>query len=307
MPNTTPLFRQKAILEIVKRNPYVTFKEIESYVNQKLEAQHAIDDKTKAGFTIRTFQRDIKDIAQLFGTQIQHDKQIGGYFIESTIGDSALEQLVSAFDILNALKLSRNVAPYVFSENREPQGTEHIFGILHAIQNHTYLEFDYQKFWETDKTHRRAQPIAIKEYRSRWYLIANNGKDTTVKTFGLDRISNFQITSESFRPQNQINLAEKFQHYYGVIGSNDENPTEITLSFTPLQGKYIKSLPMHSSQKTILENEKETRINLQIYPTLDFIMDLLSYGAEVKVMEPEWLAEDIAERHRRALNRYDLT
>lgn len=304
MANTTPLFRQKAILEIIKRNPYVTFNEIENYVNRKLEEQRTIDDKTKVGLTIRTFQRDIKDIANLFGAQIQYDKRNSGYFIEHTIRNNALEQLVSAFDILNALKFSKNVAPYVLSENFEPQGTEHIFGILHAIQNRNFLEFDYQKFWETDKTLRKVQPIAIKEYRSRWYLIANSEHNTTVKTFGLDRISNFEISNDTFRIQKGVNLVEKFQNYYGVIGSNDENPTEIKLSFTPLQAKYIKSLPLHKSQQIIMDTETETQISLQIYPTLDFMMDLLSYGAEVKVLAPAWLAQEIANRHKNALERY---
>jgi len=304
MPNTIPLFRQKAILQIIKRKPYANFKEIEAFVNRKLEEQYYVDDKTKVGFTIRTFQRDLKDVYQIFGTEVKYSKALKGYYIESDIGDHALEQLISAFDVLNALKLSTEVAPFVFSENLTPGGTEHLFGILHAIQGKFFLEFEHQKFWEEYKTNRKVKPYAVKEFRNRWYLVAEDEKDGRVKTFGLDRISNLKITTNKFKTSAEVNLVEKFQHYYGVIGSEDEQPTEITLAFTALQGKYIKSLPIHASQKTIHDTEEETVVTLQIFPTLDFIMELLSYGAEVKVIAPQWLAADVKERHERASGRY---
>ncbi len=300
MPNTTPLFRQKAILAFIRRKPFSTFEEIENYVNQKLEEQYFVDDKTKAGFTKRTFQRDLKDIAQIFGKEVKYDKKEKGYHIESDVGDFALEQLMSAFDVINAIKLSKNIAPLFFLEDKKPGGTEHLFGILHAIQRKLFLEFEHKKFWKDHTTNRKVKPLAIKEYRHRWYLVAQDEKDGVVKTFGLDRVSNLHVSSQTFKVGPEVDLVKKFQHYYGIIGSDDEAPTEVMLAFTSFQAKYVKSLPLHSSQKIVLENPEETQISLCIFPTHDFIMELLSFGAEVKVLEPEWLAKELAERHQKA-------
>ncbi len=91
MSNTTPFFRQKAILAIVKQKPFATFSEIETYVNSKLEQQLFVDDKTKPSFSKRTFERDLKDIEQIYGAVILFDKKERGYFVESTSHDKALD------------------------------------------------------------------------------------------------------------------------------------------------------------------------------------------------------------------------
>ncbi len=307
MPNTTPFFRQKAILAAVKRKSFPDFSEIESYVNEKLEEQLVRDEKTKSGFSKRTFERDLKDIEQIFGVVIVYSASNRGYFIDSEAGlvDNVLDQMLSAYDVLNALKLTSTIAPFVLTENKKPQGTENLYGMLHAIQNKKEVTFTHQKFWEEQQTKRAVEPLAVKEYSHRWYLVAKDKKDGKVKTFGLDRISDFQITDKQFRPDPAFDVTKKFYHCYGVIGSDDEQPSEVVLSFTPFQGKFIKTLPIHHSQETLVDSSKETRVRLRIYPTHDFIMLLLSYGKEVKVIDPKWLVEKVQEEHRLAGERYE--
>lgn len=306
MPNTTPFFRQKAILTAVTRKSFPDFSEIEAYVNKKLAEQWLVDGKTKSGFSKRTFERDLKDIEQIFGVVIVYAASNRGYYIDSEAGlvDNVLDQMLSAFDVLNALKLTSTIAPFVLTENKKPQGLENLYGMLHAIQNKKEVTFAYQKFWDAAQTQRVVWPLAVKEYSHRWYLVAKDKKDDLVKSFGLDRISNFQVTNKPFQPDPTFDVAKKFDHCNGVIGSNDEQPSEVVLSFTPFQGKFIKTLPIHHSQKTVVDNATETRVQLLIYPTHDFIMLLLSYGKEVKIIEPKWLADKVKESHKLALERY---
>jgi len=65
-------------------------------------------------------------------------------------------------------------------------------------------------------------------------------------------------------------------------------------------------LPLHHSQNLIQENEKEIRFSYFIKPTYDFKMELLSYGDQVKIIEPESLKQTIIENLRGALDRYQL-
>jgi predicted DNA-binding transcriptional regulator YafY len=304
MPNITPVFRQSVLLRFLKRKPHASFKEIKAHINHKLEEQYLRDNRTKTGFSKRTFERDLKDIADLYGAEIVYSSKERGYYIETDINNFALEQMLSGFDILNAFKLTKNIAPFVFVENRKPMGTEHLFGLLQAIQEKWVVEFTHQKFWEERKTNRTVYPLAVKEFRYRWYLVAQDQKDKRVKTFGLDRISELIISKEKFMLPEAINLVEKYKYAFGVIGSEEEGPNEIILSFTPFQGKYIKSLPLHQTQRVIVDDEKETRISLRIYPTHDFIMELLSFNKEVKVVEPEWLAQEVKTQLHGALSQY---
>jgi len=71
-----------------------------------------------------------------------------------------------------------------------------------------------------------------------------------------------------------------------------------------LQGKYIKSLPLHETQKILIDNDKELRISLEIYLTYDFKQEILSYGENVKVIEPKHFAEELKETYLAALEKY---
>ena len=60
----------------------------------------------------------------------------------------------------------------------------------------------------------------------------------------------------------------------------------IILSFDPVQGKYIKTLPLHEPQELLQDDDEEYRIKLKLYITHDLIMELLSYGSDMNVIKP---------------------
>jgi predicted DNA-binding transcriptional regulator YafY len=94
------------------------------------------------------------------------------------------------------------------------------------------------------------------------------------------------------------------KYCFGITIPEDETPSEIRLSFEPFQRKYIKSLPLHFLQKILIDSDEELRISLQFYLTPDFIMELLSLGDTVKVIEPQELVSEMKERFERALENY---
>jgi predicted DNA-binding transcriptional regulator YafY len=94
------------------------------------------------------------------------------------------------------------------------------------------------------------------------------------------------------------------KHCFGIIIPSNEKPQEIVLSFDSFQGKYIKSLPLHETQKILVDNADELRISLNIYPTHDFKMEILSLGENVKVLEQKRFAKEIKDSYRSALEQY---
>lgn len=97
------------------------------------------------------------------------------------------------FDIFNALNISDRLSNYIHFEKRHPQGTENLYGLLHAIKNKVQITFSYQKFWEDEISQCIAEPYALKEFKNRWYVLANDLKDRKVKSFALDRLSEVEI------------------------------------------------------------------------------------------------------------------
>ncbi|TRX23906.1 helix-turn-helix transcriptional regulator [Flavobacterium franklandianum] len=276
-----------------KRYLYVTdrlrsrpcsFNELQEYVIRKLENE---DIDTNFEYAIRTFERDKKDILTLFGISIEYNRKDKTYNIdEEEIEDQSVTRMIDAFSIHHALQEGNKLSPSIFLEKRKSLGTEHIHCIIHAIQNGYILKFTHKKHWEDDITQREVKPIAIKESQQRWYLICWDKKDETVKTFGLDRISNLKITDTKFKPI-AFNVEKEFRNAFGVL--RDEPAEKVILEFTKQQGNYIKTFPLHESQRIVEETEDEVILEIFIHTTNDFIMELLKYGSEVEVLEPQSL------------------
>ena len=66
-----------------------------------------------------------------------------------------------------------------------------------------------------------------------------------------------------------------------------------------------RDLPLHHTQREIGQGEDYTDFELMLRPTADFFTPLLSRGRFIKVLEPEWVAEDVAWAHREAARLYD--
>lgn len=278
------------VIERLRSNP-CSFIELHEYVMRKLE-QDDID--TAFEYAIRTFERDKKDIETLFGIVIQYNRKDKTYFIdEDVIEDQSVVRMIDAFSIHQALQEGNKLSPSVFLEKRKSLGTEHIHGIIHAVQNLHFLKFTHQKHWDDFSTQRVVKPIAIKESQQRWYLVAVDKKDDKVKTFGLDRISNLKITDTKFKPIS-YHVEKEFQHAFGV--ETYAVAEKVVLQFSNKQGNYIKTFPLHESQRITQETKDIVILEIYIHTTNDIVMELLKYGSDVKVLSPNSLIATIKER-----------
>ncbi|MFN4082168.1 MAG: helix-turn-helix transcriptional regulator [Bacteroidia bacterium] len=297
--------RYLLILKKLKAKPYASFDEIDTYLHNQFEYLQMQDDNLQIGFSKRTFQRDIKEIRNIFGIDIEYSKLNKGYFISNTDAENmSFQRRMEAFDMFTSLNLAEDLSAYVQLEKRRPQGTEHLFGLLYAIKNRFQVKFSYQKFWDDEFTIRTTEPYALKEFKNRWYIIAKDLKDQIIKTFALDRITNVEITTQQFAYPYKNNLEEIYTFCFGIISPTNEKPMDIILSFEPIQGKYIKTLPLHHTQQIITDNDKELRIKLKLYITHDFVMELLSFGENVTVVEPKILVQTIKQAHQNAYKKY---
>jgi predicted DNA-binding transcriptional regulator YafY len=274
------------ILKKLRKSPS-TFKDISDYLALESELQ-----SYNYNVAFRTFQRDIKDIESLYNIEIRYDFSKKTYQIEYEGEPEANERILEAFDTFNALNITDGLSKYIHFEQRRPQGTENLYGLLHAIKNCKKINFEYKKFWEERSSKRNVEPLALKEFKSRWYLIANDLKDNRIKTFGLDRLTDLNITNQPFNYPN-FNIKEYFKYCFGIIRGVEGEPQQIILSYEPIQGKYIKSFPLHESQQIIIDNDDELRIKLYVYITHDLNMELLSYGNSLTVLEPKILVDGL--------------
>jgi predicted DNA-binding transcriptional regulator YafY len=290
--------RYSLIIKKLRKNS-ASFAEIFDYLSYESELQGYNFSVSK-----RTFQRDLADIRSLYNIDIQFDLSRKGYSIQSAEQPGLSERILEAFDMLNALNLSDRLSDNIYFEKRKPSGTENLYGLLHSIKNQLQIKFTYQKFWEDESTLRHVEPYALKEFRYRWYILAKDLKDNQVKSFALDRVSELDITKNQFQLPVDFNVNEHYKYCFGIVSPNEHKPEEIILSFDPIQGKYIKTLPLHESQQVLIDTEDEFRIKLTLFITHDFFMELLSYGDKVRVIKPESLINDLKSTFKKGLNLY---
>jgi predicted DNA-binding transcriptional regulator YafY len=276
-----------------------TFAEVSNYLDKesKFQGYHF-------NISIRTFQRDLEDIRSIFNIDIKYNFFSKLYYVDGSGESDINNRMMEAFDLFNSLNLSQDLTPFIQLEKRRPQGTENLYGLLHAIKNKLLVKFVYQKFWEEEGSNRVAEPYAMKEFKNRWYVLAKDCHDGHVKSFALDRLSNLEITNSRFQTPATYNIEENYRYCFGIISPTGETPQEILLSFDPFQGKYIKTLPLHETQQIVVDNEDELQVKLKLFITHDLIMELLSFGDNMKVLKPKALIKEIKEAHQKAFEQY---
>lgn len=295
MSKKTFLLRYLNVIKRLQQSP-ATLKEINDYLDIQSEYTEEV-----ISFSIRTFQRDKKEIRQLFGKDIQYNKKTKSYFIADDDNSATTDRILEAFEMFNALNLSDDLAHLIHFEKRKPQGIHHFHGLLHCIKNHFAIKFPYHKYDEDIIVKRDVEPYALKEFKGRWYLIAKDQNDNCVKTFGLDRIQELTITKKKFAPPENFDANNLYKDYFGIVNTSTGRAEEIILSFNSHNGKYIKSFPLHESQQILVDNKNETRIKLFLHTTSDFEMELLSQGDKVKIISPASLRKRMREIYKSAL------
>ncbi len=298
MSKRESIARYNLIIKKIRKAP-ATFQEISNYLKLESELQ-----EYNFNTHIRTFQRDLIDIRSIYDIDIRCDRQTQKYYIDNDGNQAAMERILEAYDTFNALSLTDRLSNFIHFENRRSMGTENLYGLIHAMQNKFLIHFTYQKFWENEVTQRTVEPFALKEFRNRWYLVGNDTYKNSIRIFALDRLQNLEISKSKFTPTSPFSVNEYFQDSFGIISPDGKKAEKVILSFTPDQGKYIKSLPLHHSQQVITDNQNEVSISLNLVITFDFVMELMSYGPEVKVIQPESLVNELKENFRKALQNY---
>lgn len=286
-----------------------TFEELKSKLSKESQIIGGNYD-----ISIRTFQRDLRDISELYSIDIAYNKSTKLYEIVYAVADEYSERLFEAFDIFQALKTNEDFSEYIQFDTRKPAGTGYLADLLIAIKEKKQLRMTYQKFWTGEDEVRVVEPYLLKEFRRRWYVFAYDLNAKDFRVFGLDRIKNLLETGIKFQHPQQIEPKDFFEEVFGIIGSSDDFPVhDIILAFRkspkdagdiPNQGEYLKTMPLHSSQEILKNTEDEMIVKVRLKPNWEFMMELLAYGEYVEVLEPASLRIKIQEKINSALAVY---
>ncbi len=273
-----------------------------------------LDDLTDKGFKLgsRQFDRYLDALRSDFGIAIEYDKFKKGYFINAE-GKKDLDAFINFLELIitsnilaDTFKDWKNAKDYIsFESIGNLKGIEHLNILLDAVKNKKLIRFSHAGFEADEVIEYSINPYLLKEYQNRWYIIGIPEGKKELRTFGIDRMSNLKVLDVHFIPNPKINPRKNFEHVIGLYYS-DLEPEDVILSFTPQQGNYIRTLPLHHSQVILQDDDEEFRIKLFVVPNFELKQKILMLGDSVEVIEPALFREEVIEAIGNALEKYRL-
>ena len=150
----------------------------------------------------------------------------------------------------------------------------------------TYRNFHYRNSYTFP-----IAPYCLKMFQKRWYVLALSINEDRLRIYGLDRFENIEITKDHFKFPCDFNAKDYFSSFFGVVIDEDIPLQRIVVRAFGAHQHYMRSLPLHLSQKELYSCNEYADFELTLRPTYDFIMELQSYGTMIEVMEPQSLRQ----------------
>ena len=290
------------LIETIYRAKRITFKEINERWRDNVEMSGGED------IPLRTFNNWRYAIQDMFGLFIENER-CGDYryYIENEedISNNGLRSWIySTYCVGNALAGSQSIKSRILLED-VPSGQVYLHAIIDAMKENRVLNITYKSFWSEKERTYNVQPLCIKLFRQRWYLVVRYDKPGySPWVCALDRILMLEKTEESFTMPKDWDAEEYFDGFIGVLCYDDCKKEIVKIKVSTSQANYLRSLKLHESQEEVERNDGHSIFTYYLRPTYDFQQELLWNGEEVEVLEPQWLRNEMAKRIERMLDLY---
>ena len=256
-----------------------------------------------------TFNRHRLAIEEMFDLCIgcKESGRKSYYYIENKEvleNDNLKHWMLDALSIGNLLMDNISLKDRIVLE-KIPAGKHFLNPIIGAMKQNRKLLLTYRKFGQEEPYTITVEPYAIKVFKQRWYLLAKNYKRSLPTIYAMDRMLNVQETDELFEFPEDFSTERFFKDFYGVLCHADEEVERIVIRAYPPLTHYLRTLPLHHSQKELQSTPEYADFEFYLHPTFDFLQELFAQTHEVEVLEPLRLRNSMKEYLLKALKRYE--
>ena len=140
------------------------------------------------------------------------------------------------------------------------------------------------------------------------YLIGWDETRDGLRTFKIERIRDVALTPRTFDPPEPGSaeagtIESTLERAWDIIA--DQPPVEVVLRFVPEVAARVGEATWHPSQRLERQPDGSLLWRAIVAGTIEIRLWILSWGADVEVLEPAALRADVAATHARALARYE--
>ncbi len=263
-----------------------------------------------------TFSRHKDAIEDIFGIYIECDRKNGyKYYIgnDRVLQENSIQNwMLSTLSVNNIISESLSLQDRIIIQPI-PAENGYLPLCIQAMKQNLKIAIDYQRYGTNILKHFLIDPYCLKLFKQRWYVLGHIHYDTKpdkpatdyFATFSFDRIFKIKVTNIKFKIDHNFNAQSYFDKYFGVFVDNNSTVEKIVIRVYGYDRYYVKDLPIHTSQHQIKEGDNYTDFELFMCPTTELSKHLMSYGNNLKIIKPQWLAEEIHKLHADAAKLYE--
>jgi proteasome accessory factor B len=134
------------------------------------------------------------------------------------------------------------------------------------------------------------------------YLMGYDESRAAVRTFKLQRVLELSIAPDTFEPPDPAVVQEGLDRAWGVIADQEE--VEVELRFDAEIAGLVTETTWHPTERVTREADGSIVWRARVPGTLEIRRWILQWGAQVEVLAPPELREEIAATFRSAAARY---
>lgn len=289
------------VVKTIHRTGRITLKELNEKWKDNVDLSRGED------LARQTFDRWKVGILDMFGIVIECEAK-GGYHYyianPSVMDKGELRTwLLDTYGTVDALSSSLSIHNRILTED-VPSSQNFLTTVLEAMKTNSVLKLTHKSFGKNEAKTFAIEPYCVKMSVQRWYLLARNVDKNYLRLYALDRLTGLEMTNAKFNLPKDFNAKDYFSEYFGIM-LNDKVPVQrIVLRADENHQHYMRTLPIHPSQREIFACDKYADFELLLRPTYDFYMKLMSFGNMIKIMEPQSLRDELCKWLRKTMEVY---
>jgi predicted DNA-binding transcriptional regulator YafY len=162
--------------------------------------------------------------------------------------DELIPRIEHIFNLKNGEKI------ICFEENIYLKGIGFLEPLFNAIINKIPQKIRYKSFKKDNESITVLHPYFLKQFNQRWYVFGKSENYNNISVRSLDRIIEIKDANVPYIENYDYDFEEYFEDIIGINRGKNSKTELITLHFLPQKSPYIKTKPLHGSQKMIKED-----------------------------------------------------
>ena len=291
----------------------------------------------RVDMSVRTVYRDLRAIEQEIGVGVWSDGGLWGVLGDEFLPPLKLTQSEAMAVVLSARLMARYADKYdpdlasafekleeglpealrahvdrtldvMSSQPRDEAFRRHVHLLTRAWAERRVVTIDYEPAgYEPGSRRRRAtvHPYLIEPslQTHALYLMGHDETRDALRTFKIERMRDVALTPRTFEPPEAGSMEATLRRAWDIIA--DQPPVEVVLRFTPSVATRVREATWHPTQIVEPSDDGSLVWRATVSGTIEIRLWILSWGADVEVLAPDALRDDVAATLRRAAERYE--